>query len=304
MTSSKAELAATLDDRLTKIAWRQWAAFGVPGWEEQEPSVEIDPEGLLLLTAALPEPAARLRGEAIGWCVRYGWLISKVRLKNAASRLATPAKGAFLDLAEQVAAEGGPRWTSDPSSSAAVRRTTPGRVRLEHLSSPSRLALRLRAVLGVSARAEVVRLLVRQPEAWLTISELAPGVGSGRRNTADAAEALALGGLLRRRLEKNAWRYTADMKRLAPIVEPLPDDRRDWAAAAQVLLEVRALLTGTPAPVDVLAVEARALIQRLEPDLHRAGLEPPDPLPRGSGYWASFGDWLTATTSALAGPRR
>ena len=63
------------------------------------------------------------------------------------------------------------------------------------LKRPSLLQHRLRALFGVSARAEVIRLMIAEPGGYQSISELAGSSCLGKNNVADTLDSVIAGRL-------------------------------------------------------------------------------------------------------------
>jgi hypothetical protein len=130
----------------------------------------------------------------------------------------------------------------------AAQRFTRNRAPVPDLSRPSLLQLRLRAAWGVSARAEIIRLLLADRRRFLSVSELAADAAFGRDNVADALEMMARAGIVRER-GTGGWRQYQLAKRdeLPPmrdhdpweaLLGPMPRSFPDWAARFRIMLAV------------------------------------------------------------------
>ena len=64
------------------LMWGAWVEVGVSGWQRTHDTWAVDPEPLIIATAALGDADPRLRDEALDWCIHYGRYVSKVRLRN------------------------------------------------------------------------------------------------------------------------------------------------------------------------------------------------------------------------------
>src|SRR5262249_31371950 len=147
-----------------------------------------DLEALLILTAELAEADPRLRDEALDWCVCNSRFSSKPRLKQLL-KLSTPeARARFSPFAATLAQHAGGSWPGD-------ERCEPWRVRLSgkstapDLENPALIRLKLRALLGVDARADLVASVLPFPTRKFSAAELV-FVGYTKRNIADALEML------------------------------------------------------------------------------------------------------------------
>lgn len=168
------------------LLWRQWCSLGVAG--HAVPAAEgriIDPEVLLLATTSIGRHDPRLFDEALDWLTRFGSFINLQRLKNL-----SPASG--LGDATVLAAVAGwlatharqPKWkalagravgeTQALFGGTVPAETDPlflahglarGPVKLRGMSRPPNptlppnLLFALRALIGVSARAEAILCL-------------------------------------------------------------------------------------------------------------------------------------------------
>jgi hypothetical protein len=115
------------------------------------------------------------------------------------------------------------------------------------LTLPSLIQLRLRGTWGVSARAEIIRLLLAEPKRFLGVSELAAGAAYGRDNVADAVELMVRAGILRERgaggwhqyqLAKRDPFESVEQDPWQVLVGPLPETFPDWPARFRIILAV------------------------------------------------------------------
>lgn len=185
---SKLVLERTLD-----LAWSLWTELGVSGWQRRHTTVAIDPEPLVLLTATLGDADRRLQDEATDWCIRYGRYLTVTRLRHLLAASPEGTRAAFGVFAATVNANAPLHW---PEATEPRKYQCRGRSTISDFRPTALVALRLRALLGVSARAEIVRLLLAQPGAALSAGELAPGAGYTKRNVAEALEGLRMAGVL------------------------------------------------------------------------------------------------------------
>lgn len=85
MTTSLNSFRQALLESALALLWRQWTLLGIPSHERPKPETEyriIDPESLLLLTSELGRFDARLLDETTNWLRQYGRLINIQRLKG------------------------------------------------------------------------------------------------------------------------------------------------------------------------------------------------------------------------------
>jgi hypothetical protein len=139
--------------------------------------------------------------------------------------------------------------------------------------------LRLRALFGVSARAEIVRVFVGRPRAALSASELAVEAGYTKRNVAESLDALRMSGQLEALPVRNQIQYRlAHSSQLTSALGALPAYFPNWAPLFRALW----LIIDDARRVEALeplvaAVEARGALRRMASDLQRIGIDmPPD----------------------------
>ena len=182
-----------LREELVGLAWSLWSELGVSGWERRHRRWFVDPEPLIVFTAWLGDEDRRLRDEATDWCTRFGGWISATRLANLQEHASADTRARFGELAATVAHHSAVRWRG---ATKPGRFAPSGKSRLDSFDAPSRVSLRLRALFGVGARAEILRQFLRTPAVARSASELVGDAGFKKRNVADALDGLRLGGAL------------------------------------------------------------------------------------------------------------
>lgn len=68
-------------DLALSFLWRQWSALGVPGYDGGEDEVAVDPEALIAFTCSMARYDARLFDEAVDWIAANDRHINAPRLK-------------------------------------------------------------------------------------------------------------------------------------------------------------------------------------------------------------------------------
>ena len=305
-----------LQQRILTLLWSLWTELGVSGWERHHSAIGIDVEPLVLATPVLVSVDPRLRDESLDWCVRFGHLVSASRLRNLLARSTSDIRDAFGPYAATVTAHTHLRW---PDASRPWPYRSTGKSHLADLRQPALVQLRLRALLGVSARAEVLRLFLAQPSATMAASDL---VGEGayvKRSLAEALESLKLAGVLEAINARNQIRYRL---RTGPIgaaaFGELPIASPSWHSVFSVLLELLRYADGSEGvPRPVAAAEVAGVSRRIETELRILRVQGP---PQGSGddlppvfdRWAldlagslaSAACWSTSQQAALHGSGR
>jgi hypothetical protein len=284
---------------LLELAWSLWSELGVSGWTRRHQRWAIDPEPLIIFTAALRDVDPRLRDESTDWCIRYGRYVSGARLRNLLKDEPGNVQSAFGEYAATVNQHAEVHWPL--AGEARVYQPT-GRSKLHDFGRPALVSLRLRALFGVSARAEIIRCFIASPDDQPTAAALAAEISYTKRNVEKELESLRLAGLLRRTAERNQLRYTlARRASLLDLVGPLPAYCPRWNSIFRLLLaslEVYERFEGLEP--QVRAVEVRRTFRQLSRDLQRAGLGEPDPEATGEEVWPAFERWSGAVAGSLA----
>ena len=149
-----------------------------------------------------------------------------MRLKHLTAAASQPTGEAFGWFAATVNSHTHLRW---PGATAPLTFAPTGRSAAPSLSRPALLQLRLRALWGVTARAETLRVMLLEGERFMGVSEVASAAAYGKDAVADALENLHRGGLLDAGGVRNQrvfrLRHT---DHLSALVAPLPDPKRSW----------------------------------------------------------------------------
>ncbi len=208
---------------------------------------------------------------AIGW---LAWQRPRARLKARPTSSGSALKPLFHG--------GGPVTDADPSF-AAEGLLRPSLVpsqksRTPDLAASINLGLRLRAILGVGIRAEVIRVMLGMRAPWMTAQTLAQTSGYAKRNVHDALAGLVEAQVVRSFTVGGEQRYAIDKDIWAALLQRPPDSlpsHRDWP---QLFSALRAILrwSGEGAHIGdsdyLLASGARQLLDQLRPELSFAGI--------------------------------
>jgi hypothetical protein len=228
MTTLLEKYKAPLLEAALALAWRQWSLLGIPGYEEASRSEHriIDPESLLLLTTELGRFDARLLDEVQNWLRQHGRLINIQRLKSihqqhsfgnahVLSAIATTllensrlAKWRAIEaLAEESADEISLFRNPDGSPAPIFGKADPAYRRVGYfrgVQKPRRditppqvqisdlLLIKLRALFGVNARAEILAALLTTESSHP--SAVARRTGYLPRSVQDVLNEMALSG--------------------------------------------------------------------------------------------------------------
>jgi hypothetical protein len=326
------ELRDYVSGRLIAFAWDQWAQMGVLGASQRRNRWSADPEALLLFTFEAGRGDARLFDEVLDWLLVNERLVSVQRLRNLCrDEIDRELAQASLDWVGQwrprarlvtknrheppgapSALFRGPRiaiarpddafekhgWLK-PASEPSRKSQSPD------LLAPINLSFRLRQILGVGARAEVVRVLLTTGAVRMTAQAITTPAAYAKRNVHDALASLHAAGVVETFAVGKERRYGIERERWAALlglsVDELPV-RRDWPQLLYAMrLLTRWLEDESHAALSpyMLASEARVLANQLEPELLFAGVHFSAAGPAGADYWQRFADQAKAAVDAL-----
>ncbi|TWD82224.1 hypothetical protein FB561_3352 [Kribbella amoyensis] len=286
---------AELELALVAGAWRE---LGVSGWSRTHGDWAIDPEPLIIRTAELADEDARLRDEALDWCIHYWRYISRTRLRGLLRKRSDEAAEAWGRFAATVNEHSIARW---PNATDPMPYKITGRSSMPSMEQPSRAWLRLRATFGVGARAEILRYFLsgRTVSSTALIAEHAQ---YAKRNIDIECDSLEKAGVLRRRKLGNRYLYSlvrADaLREFAGEIAPI---RPSWSA----LLTVTAAFVGLEntshdLPDRVLMVESFRILQSLEDALDALDIEDRPRFARPQDHWPEIRRFAAGHLSAWA----
>jgi hypothetical protein len=293
-----------------RLAWQQWTALGVAG-TESSPDHAIDLEALICFTPLLGSEDPRLHEEALDWCIFHSRrLISITRLRHLRHSLPKPAREASDGFAASVNASANMK-TDWPTDRKGTKATTRGKSHSPDIDHPSLIQLRLRALFGVSARAEVLLQLLRPgmtqellSNVSLSMSALSD-IGYSKPALTDVLADLTTAGLVERWRRGNRDYYSLSRREslLGLLGGVLPATAPNWTLRFRITAALLTLESETVAKKD--AVRAVALdreLERLHDELERATIKPP-----AARQWSQVGPWAAETLldqSPPAGARR
>lgn len=278
------------------ILWGAWAELGLSGWSRSHRDWAVDPEPLIIATALAARRDPRLRDEALDWCVHNWRQISKVRLRNLLRSETSESIEAFAEFAATVNHHAGS--ASWPGGDARPWKfATTGRSMPPVLKRTSMVWLRLRAITGLGARAEILRYFLVHPGERAGATTLASYAAYNKRVVADACIALEQAGVLTRHQVANRLYYRLDRdSELRALLGAGPPITPDWSAllhVAQAFVDLLNVEDATPARA--LAVEARRVLSDLESELDELNIRAPEIQP---DYWRSFRELAMTTLSS------
>lgn len=289
-----------LREHVLELLWSHWHELGVAATVPRRHADDfIDPEPLIAFTATHSDLDARLRDESIDWVLRYGTYISKARLKNVLAVWGLLESALFREYAATVNAHGGAGWPAAGAKPLAFRSRS--RSLLEDLASPSLLSVRIRAIFGVGARAELIRAFLSHPRLSMTAADLSSETSYGKRNVLKELEPLRFAGVVKSFRVVNADRFSlAKTEQIEALVGPLPTRFTRWTqtfGVLHVLLEVTrqgARRSDLQRAVDVVRLLAE------NKQLFGSAEAYPPPLPAGVSAWRVFLDWAVEYARGIA----
>jgi len=327
------ELRNVVQTRLLEFVWDQWAQMGVLAMSRRRDEWATDPEALLLLTLEVGRYDARLFEEVSDWMVRNERLVSVRRLRNLCRDNTDEALAdAFLtsvarwrprprlvgdQTASQLEPSRGEPFFHD--GSVPIRRTPDagflkhgwlkpevkpsGKSQAPDLLAPINFAFRLREILGVGARAEVVRVLLTLDSPRLSTQAVTESAGFAKRNVQEALTSLHAAGVVQGSTLGNQHRYDIDRDKWAQLLglTRLPE-YRDWPRLLHALRRLVRWLSDER--LDelsdyMLASTARTLADNIAPELSNAGVRTQAHSKPGAAYWNTFEELTVAALDAL-----
>lgn len=281
------------------LVWSTWSELGVPGLERRHRHVAIDPEILLVRSLPFLAGESRLHDHVLAWCAAHAQLISPARIRGLLQKVSTPTKLDFAGFASTLKQTTGIVW---PLAKPHPPLEKPIHFKEMALDStrPALVLLRLRALCGVGARADVLGALLARPRTWLTARDL-DEIGYTKRSVALTLSSLSAAGFVEDRLAGNARRFK--LENPEPLMEVL--NARDlcypnWQAVFSIVDELLDLSRHERSIQVVRSVEANNTRLRLVVPSDLLGLPPP-PATRGvPEAWDLMMAWGEAQLAALA----
>jgi len=261
------QLLDRADERLVDLAWSLWTALGVSSWASPADAAVIEVEPLLAYTAIVGKDDQRLLREVTSWVVEQMPLLSLRQFKSVVRAQRWPFEGPIEAFGATLAHATGKTWPGKRTGPTAVPRGD--RPATADLTKSCALQLRLRALVGVSSRAEVIRVLLLADRP-LTVSELSDRVAYTRRQVSGDIDLLLRASFVTR--TSSSGTATVELARRAIVREVVGQLGRDvdWAPALRVLTGLRELLDDLDAhhwaeP----SVEIARQLRSLEPQFER-----------------------------------
>lgn len=317
-----------LIDRLIPFVWNEWAQMGLSATARGRSRCAQDPEALIVFSLDVARAEPRLFDELMDWILANESLLSVRRLRvmcidEIDSSLIQAALAWLASQRPRARLSGRVRSTAPltlkPLFGSEVHIEQPDQAfasagwlrpelypshksRSPDFGEPINLAFRLRQILGVSIRAEIIRVLLTIGAPWMNAQALAMSTGYAKRNVHEALTNLSAAGVISSFTVNHEQRYSPpDRSVWASLLgwegEDLPV-HRDWQ---QLLAVFRRILRWSERPeLEVLsdylkASSARDLLESLRSELAFAGI----PLSLGSSPHDTWRELRDVTDHAL-----
>jgi len=275
-----------------ELACSLWSELGVAGTARPHDWQAIDLEPLLLYTAWIGPADMRLQSRSIEWSIANFRIASAIRMRNLVQRASRSTAATFGRYAATVKVHANAPW---PASGAPHARTRSGPEPAPDLRRPSLIQLRLRALVGVSARAEVLRLLLADPERPQSVGQLAEGAAYGRGSVAQSLDMLTMAGFVQVRPYGNRLVYR--LSRPAEVrlaLQWLPAAFPDWAPIFRIIESIFRYARTSPSSRRLRAVRHEIAI-----DVGRLGVANLVPSATGPESIAAFERWALSFVADL-----
>lgn len=199
---SQSTVASQLAEKARTIAieavWAQWGGLNPMVVQQKTRRLRslIDPEALVLASAALWPHERRLFDVAAWWAARGASLLSAHRVRALSRQFPAVAGRGFGEFAHLAAEAGDRRWKGYDDVTPEVE-PRPGKGPEElRLVDPGTLLLRLRAGMSPGAKSDTFAFVLAQGGGWVEVKEIHQAIGFSIPNVRTAARELALGGFL------------------------------------------------------------------------------------------------------------
>jgi DNA-binding transcriptional ArsR family regulator len=282
-------LSQEVDALALDLAWSLWAELGVDGTVRRHDWQAIDIEPLIIYTSHLGAADNRLRASTIDWCITNARFASAFRLRNLAERASPATREAFGRFAATVRSHTKAPW---PGQGDPLTMLHPGRIGTPDLRRPSLVQLRLRALVGVSARAEILKLMLAEPERPQSASTLAEDAAYGKGSVAQALDMLTQAGIVQVQPDANRLLYRLSRPgELAQALQWLPSVFPAWWPIFQITEAILDYAHSVSGPAASRTAGLSKLLLRIDADLNRLGLSEHVPRAVGPASVAEFEHW-------------
>jgi hypothetical protein len=288
-----------IDQELARLAWSLWTTLGVAGDSRQHQNSLIALEELVILTALISDSDPRLRDEALDWCSRHHHFVSVSRLRTLVKGLGKEVYGPVSVFSATLNSISQSKWPTfvkaTPLKIICSKKSQPPRCEM-----PALLGLRLRALFGVGARADLITSLLTRQSGAFTAADMVE-VGYSKRTLAEALDSFVEAGLLTCFATRNQKKYELVRRNsLRSLAGLIPKIAPDWSSILTVLVTLRTtVLEQNNNPISTRVIAARDALAQLRDQLRALNLSPPQTALNLETYWSSFVQWANNTIKAL-----
>lgn len=254
-------------------------------------------EELVILTAILADSDPRLRDEALDWCASHHQFISVRRLQTLCKAFNPHVQERFSTFASTLNSIVQTKWPI--FFKAIIPKVIPsGKSKPPKIESPALLNLRLRAMFGVGARADLLTFCLMQEKNEYSVSDLTE-IGYSKRNLAVVLDELVMAGIFNVTPVRNQRRYFFIKRDLfTDLLKPLPKNFVAWHLYLDLIFSLRTcILKNENKSTSTKAVEIRNLLIKQASTLQKLHLSPPPMQPDLAAYWASVEEWILKISS-------
>lgn len=276
-----------IDRAFSDLAWPLWNTLGVAGEGAQYQDCFIDIEALIILTTIVGKSDPRLLEEALDWCSKFHGFVSISRLRTLIDELGTQVHFSFSTFAATLNSFSQSKWPTfvkiTPLSTVPSGKSQPPNCKI-----PALLGLRLRALFGVGARADLATFFLTQQSRPFTAADTIE-VGYKKRTLADILDSFFQAGLLSCSLIRNQKQYQlAKKEQLMGFAGELPYLVPDWRSIIMIFITLREVfLKHQNQSTSSMVVAIRNAFTSLKDCMQKLNITPP-PLPSDPARWESF----------------
>lgn len=292
-------LSARLDRGLRDFAWEEWAQMGVLAVSGRESRWAQDPEALAIFTLEIARDDPRLFDEVLDWLAVNEPLMNMRRLRAMCDGAEDDKlfRAVVLWLDGHRRAKAAPRVQAgdveplfrglsapildpDPAFAAAgllrPAIAPTGKSGTPDMGAPINFAFRLRQLLGLNARAEVVRYLLTAATVDADTATVTRSAGFASRNVRQALASLQEAGVVAPRGKR---RFAIDRDGWTRLLRIEPGELPAYRAWPQLLGGLRKVARWLrDADLDelsdyMLGSEARELLEEVRDQFEEAGCE-------------------------------
>jgi hypothetical protein len=226
-----------VEEAVLDVLWRQWAVVGAGAAANTLTQSIVDPEALIMASLWFFDQEPRLRDLLASWLVANVSLLSVQRLKNVAALFPARARSRVPAVA-RLAVERGKdsRWKPLVKENVSALLERPGKTLsigapLERLPA---LMLRLRALLGVGMRADIITYLISAGKGFGTADDIAEATAYNATAVRRLVTQLSKAGGLKGDENSAHTQYTIKGSALGRLSDPRPAGSPTWRYTAQM----------------------------------------------------------------------